>query len=188
MTLIGFLWQILWIDKEEWRMGMLASYHALTDEQMTQAKEILSSSSDDSAIDFMEFVNEFDDTEHYADLDKLCDGLYFLLTRFGRAQSQSNNQTPAQIAMYQGFFGQDTLTSEFALSMPIRFLDKSKVADVVLALERIDIDSLLADVDFLDFDKADIYPNFWGNLDDKQKMCAMLKDCFAEFKNFYQTT
>lgn len=168
-------------------MGMLASYHALTDQQMVQAKEILSNPSDDSVIDFMEFVNGFDDTEHYADLDKLWDGLHFLLTRFGRIQSQSNHQTPAQIALYQGFFGQDTLTSEFVVSMPIRFLDKSKVADVVFALERIDIDGLLADVDFLDFDKADIYPNFWANLDDKEQMCAMLKDCFAQFRQFYQT-
>lgn len=162
-------------------------YHALTDEQMAQLRAILSDFADDGVIRCMDFINEFDDTKHYADLDKLWDGLHFLLTRFGRANHQLDNQTSAQIALYQGFFGQDTLASEFVVSMPIRLLDKSKVADVVLALDRIDIDGLLADVDFLGFDKADIYSNFWANLDNKEDMCVMLKDCFDGLKHFYQT-
>lgn len=163
-------------------MGIYASYYALDDNQVKEFKALLSKDDDDSVEQFFERLEEFEDDdnneENYTDLDKLWDGLHFLLTGFD-SDDYNANKTPEQLALCYGFFGQETLNEEVYL------LNADKVIDVVNALNKINIDELLDNVNFDDFGKADLYPDIWYN-DDKEDLSEELKEYFENFKQFYQ--
>ncbi|AWY20791.1 YfbM family protein [Moraxella bovis] len=163
-------------------MGIYASYYAVDDNQVKEFKALLSEDDDDNVELFFECLEEFEDDdneENYTDLDKLWDGLHVLLTGFNSDDEYNANKTPEQLALYYGFFGQETLNEEVYL------LNADKVIDVVNALNKINIDELLYNVNFDDFGKADLYPDIWYN-EDKDDLTDELKEYFETLKQFYQ--
>lgn len=161
-------------------MGIYASYYAIDESQVNKYKTLLANNDDDSTEDFFESLEEIEDDTNYTDLEKLWDGLHFLLTGFASYDDENDNKTSEQIALYDGFFGSEPLNDE-----GVSLLNADKVADVVNALNHIDIDKLLEDVDFDDFTKADLYPDIWYN-EDKEDLSDELKAYFINFKQFYE--
>lgn len=159
-------------------MGMCATYYALTDGELA---EYQSSLENDTEV-YYELTDSLYETEHSLDLDKLWDGLHFLLTGFASYDDDESVKTPEQNALYQGFFGQEHWDTDFVMTGVV---NHSEMANIVKALESVDIDERLNHVDFNDFTEKDIYPNFWGDVDDGT--IQMLKEYFLGFKTFYQT-
>ncbi|WP_066802335.1 YfbM family protein [Moraxella oblonga] len=164
-------------------MGIYASYYALDDNQVKEFKALLSEDNDDTVEQFYECLEEIEDNdndENYTDLDKLWDGLHFLLTGFDSDDDYNANKTPEQLALYYAFFGNNTLSDE-----GVYLVDDNKLADIVKVLENINIDELLNNVDFEKFAEADLYPDIWYN-EDKDDLADELKGYFETFKQFYQ--
>ena len=165
-------------------MGMYASYYAIDDSQAKEYKALLSNNDDDSVEEFFENLEELDDNiddEDFANLDKLWDGLHFLLTGFASYDDEDEVKTPEQIALYQGFFGTDALSDE-----GVYLLDADNVANVVNALNKVDIDKLIKQADFTKFEEADIYPSIWDDEDECDEIGEELAEYFEQFKRFYQ--
>lgn len=90
-------------------MGMYASYYAIDDSQTKEYKVLLSNNDDDSVEEFFENLEKFDDgidNEDRESLDKLWDGLHFLLMSFAIYDDEDEVKTPEQIALHQGFLAQ----------------------------------------------------------------------------------
>lgn len=168
-------------------MGIYASYYAIDDNKTKEYQTLLSSN--DNAVQQQAFDDLFSlrDNEdyyknHYLDLDKLWDGLHFLLTGCASYDDDETVKTPAQNALYDGFFGQEAVHDD-----GLHFTDKTRVVDIVKALESIDIEALLADIDFETFAEADLYPDIWDDIDDEmEEICDDFRHYFAKFKQFYQ--
>lgn len=165
-------------------MGMYASYYAIDDSQAKEYKALLSNNNDGSVEEFFENLEERDDKiddEDFANLDKLWDGLYFLLTGFNSDDDYNDKKSDEQLALYRGFFGVDTLSDE-----GVYLLDADKVADVVNALNKVDINELIKQADFAKFEEADIYPSIWDDEDEWDEIGEELAEYFEKFKQFYQ--
>lgn len=166
-------------------MGICIDYYAIDDEKINELKSWLSSG-DDSILQkvFNELRSLQDDesylNSYYLDLEKLWDGLHFLLTGFTSNDTDKTIKTPAQNAIYDGCFGQVHLHDK-----GVSFNDKHCIRDIVQALNEINIDELLAKVDFDKFSEASLYPDIWFN-DDKEYLVEDLRICFENFKQFYQ--
>lgn len=166
-------------------MGVYANYYAIDDNQVKEYKALLLNNDDDSVEEFFENLEELDDKigdEYYANLDKLWDGLHFLLTGFASYDDEDEVKTPEQIALYQGFFGTDPLNDE-----GVSLLNADKVANVVNALNKVDIDELIEQADFAKFEEADIYPSIWDDEDEYDEIREELAEYFEKFKSFYQS-
>lgn len=166
-------------------MGIIADYYALSDDELHQCREILQSEDRGKGwFDFQKYVSDnFYSTDNTVYLDKFWDGLHFLLTGYASYNDDPSNKSFEQIVLYDGFFGQMDVADK--LDVSVRYISKFRVADIVKALEGMNIDELLKEADFNAFNEADIYPNFWHNIDDD--MIGGLKDLFEKFKQFYQT-
>lgn len=164
-------------------MGICATYYALSDDQLQACRTSIQG---DAAV-YYQLTGALYDTEHCMDLDKLWDGLHFLLTGCtgydGKHYDGTGGKTPEQIALYDGFFGRTDLAD--GLDMPIRVLDKARVADTVQALEKTDIDDLIRHMDLAVFDEKQIYPGYWQH--DADEMPDLFREAFCGFKHFYKT-
>ncbi|WP_066802337.1 YfbM family protein [Moraxella oblonga] len=167
-------------------MGIYASYYAVSEKQANDYQSWLAS--DDKDIQqkaFDELFSLRDDEEydknHYFDLDKMWDGLHFLLTGCASYDDDESIKTPVQNVLYDGFFGKECLHSD-----GLHFNDNNRVTDIVKALENINIDELLDNVDFEKFSEADLYPDIWEYDDEYDEICDELRNYFEEFKIFYQ--
>lgn len=169
-------------------MGIYASYYAVSEKQASDCQSwLMSENKDIQQKAFDELFSLVDDEayrqNHYFDLDKLWDGLHFLLTGCASYDDDESIKTPAQNALYMGFFGQEPLSDD-----GISLLNADKVADVVSALNQIDIDKLLDNVDFEKFSEAELYPSIWEYEDEYEEICDELRYYFENFKQFYQNT
>lgn len=168
-------------------MGIYASYYAITESQANEYKELLANNDDESLQKFfydLENLDENDEEfldEQYVGLDKLWEGLHFLLTGFDCDDNYNANKTPEQLALYYGFFGNNTLSDE-----GVYLVDNNKLTSIVKVLENINIDELLDKVDFEKFTEADLYPDIWEDEDEYEELCEELKEHFENFKKFYQ--
>ena len=68
----------------------------------------------------------------------------------------------------------------------IAYKQKSKVKDIVLALEDFDIDNALENLSMSRFKKANIYPNIWGHEEDADKIREELRTYFQRLRDFYK--
>ena len=68
----------------------------------------------------------------------------------------------------------------------IAYTQKSKVKDIVLALEDFDIEKALKDLSISRFKKANIYPNIWDYEEDADKIREELRVYFQRLRDFYK--
>ena len=68
----------------------------------------------------------------------------------------------------------------------IAYTQKSKVKDIVLALEDFDIEKALENLSMSRFKKANIYPNVWDYEEDADKIREELRTYFQRLRDFYK--
>lgn len=149
-------------------MGMLGVY-MLADEATIERL-----SNEDDLFEAIEEYEEEETTISW-DIDKLWDGLHFLLT--GISATEDIEGEPLSEAV----IGTELLDDEDIIT----YTEPNHIVDVVEALNKVEIDALLAKMDVSSFEKADIYPDIWVK-ENEELLKTDLKNAFLGLKAFYE--
>jgi len=154
-------------------MGMLGSYMMI--DELTLGSLI--GLENDDLFEKIEELNESEEIECY-DIDKLWDGLHFLLT--GKSASNpidGNKLSEAIVGTY--VFNEDE-NADF-----ISYTKQEHLSEMIHSLKDININKLKSNFNLAKFRKAKIYPNIW--LDDQKD--SLFDELIQEYKNvlnFYE--
>ncbi|QOW60172.1 YfbM family protein [Treponema pedis] len=154
-------------------MGMIANYQLISDEQLKSLKNF--NAEDDEVFEAVEDWNE--EAEILCDLDKMWDVLHFVLT--GHASDDSIKGNPLSEAVV-GVSSLDDV-EEF-----IAYTEKSKIADIVSALDDFDIEKTMENFSMKECKKAKLYPDIWDYEEETDDIKDDLMNCFQNMKAFYK--
>lgn len=148
-------------------MGMLGVYMLADEETMSRLTK------DEDFVEAIEEYGEEETTESY-DIDKMWDGLHFLLTGVPAQEPIEGNPLSDAVAGTHVFDCEDFI----AYSSP------DDVARIVAALDEVDIEALVRDMDVVNFHKAEVYPDIWIK-EYEELLRNELLTAFNELKAFY---
>ena len=154
-------------------MGMIANYQYLSDNELNQIKRY--SCQEEDLLDLVEDYPEGNDT--LIDIDKMWDALLFVMTGF--SSSEFMDDDPLREAVLG-------VTSLENVSEYIAYTEKSKIAEIVQALENFDMDRALADFSMEACKKADLYPDIWDYLEEEEEIKDDIRTSFVKMKDFYK--
>lgn len=154
-------------------MGLIANYQYLSDENLKELKEF--SGSEDDLMEQVEEWNE--EVEILLDIDKMWDVLHFVLTGVDSSEPIENDPLSEAVVGVSVMEGIENF---------IAYTDKSKVADVLSALEDFDIESAMDEFSMEDCKKADLYPNIWDYEEEEDEIKEEITDYFEAMINFYR--
>ena len=154
-------------------MGMIANYQYLPDDELDQIKGL--SNQEDDLLDFAE--DSADSHDILIDIDKMWDALVFVLTGFSSSEFMDDDP------LREAVLGVTPLEN---VSEYIAYTEKSKIAEIVQALENFDMDRALADFSMEACKKADLYPDIWDYLDEEEEIKDDIRTCFVKMKDFYK--
>lgn len=153
-------------------MGMLACYM----EAERDLIDNLKSKSDEDLFDVIETLEE-QNIKMY-DMDKLWDGLHFVLTGVSAAEPIENNLLSEAI-VGTNKFSDDEMSDYIAYSYPER------VSKILSALDEYDINEALSDFSPRKLAAKGIYPTIWVE-EDKDALKKELMEEFNGLKEFYR--
>ena len=112
----------------------------------------------------LEFIYEnfINQEEKLFDLDKMWDALHFVLTGVSSLEPVKN-------------------VEEY-----IAYTEKSRIKDIVFALEHFDVEEAMENFSMKECKKADLYPNIWDYEEEVDEIKEELMDCFQKLKDFYK--
>ena len=154
-------------------MGMIANYQYLSDDKLKQIK--LLSNEEEDFLDLAEDCAE--EYEIFLDIDKMWDALVFVLTGFSSSEFLDDNP------LREAVLGVTPLED---VSEYIAYTEKTKIAEIVEALESFDIDRAMADFSMEACKKADLYPNIWDYLEEEEEIKDDIRISFVNLKEFYK--
>ena len=154
-------------------MGLIANYQYLSDENLKELKEF--SGSEDDLMEQVEEWNE--EADILLDIDKMWDVLHFVLTGVDSSEPIENDPLSEAVVGVSVMEGIENF---------IAYTDKSKVADVLSALEDFDIESAMDEFSMEDCKKADLYPNIWDYEEEEDEIKEEITDYFEAMINFYR--
>ena len=154
-------------------MGIMANYQYLSDRTLKEMKLFYNEAVED--IDDVKDGN--DDIEIQLDMDKMWDALHFVLTGVGKDEAIENNH------LSEAVFGVNSVKNSQEY---IAYTQKSKVKDIVLALEDFDIDKALENLSMSRLKETNIYPNIWDYEEDTDKIREELRTDFQRLRDFYK--
>lgn len=154
-------------------MGIIANYQYLSDRNLKEMKLFYNEAVDD--IDDVKDRN--DDIEIQLDMNKMWDAMHFVLTGVGKNEAIENNH------LSEAVFGVNSIKNSQEY---IAYTQKSKVKDIVLALEDFDIEKALENLSISRLKKANIYPNIWDYEEDADKIREELRTYFQRLRDFYK--
>jgi len=154
-------------------MGIVANYQYLSDRNLKEMKLFYNEAVDD--IDDVKDRN--DDIEIQLDMNKMWDAMHFVLTGVGKNEAIENNH------LSEAVFGVNSIKNSQEY---IAYTQKSKVKDIVLALEDFDIEKALENLSISRFKEANIYPNIWDHEEDVDKIREELRTYFQRLRDFYK--
>ena len=68
----------------------------------------------------------------------------------------------------------------------LAYTEKSRIKDIVFALEHFDIEEAMENFSMKECKKADLYPNIWDYEEEVDEIKEELMDCFQKLKDFYK--
>ena len=152
-------------------MGMIANYQYLPDNELEQIKAL--SNQEDDLLDFAE--DSADAHDIIIDIDKMWDALLFVMTGFSSSEFLDDNP------LREAVLGVTPLED---VSEYIAYTEKTKIAEIVEALESFDMDRAMTNFSMEACKKADLYPNIWNYLEEEIKDDILA--CFVKMKDFYK--
>ena len=154
-------------------MGMIANYQYLSDDKLKQIK--LLSNEEEDLLDLAEdYVEEY---EIFLDIDKMWDALVFVLTGFSSSEFLDDNP------LREAVLGVTPLED---VSEYMAYTEKTKIAEIVEALESFDMDRAMTDFSMEACKKADLYPDIWDYLEEEEEIKDDILTCFVNMKEFYK--
>lgn len=154
-------------------MGMIANYQFLSDKNLSELKSF--NSENDEIFDEVETWNE--EAELLLDIDKMWDVLHFVLTGVDSSEPVENNPLSESVV---GVTPIDNV-AEF-----VSYTEKTRVEDIILALENFDIEKAMQTFSMEECKKADLYPNIWDYEDEINEIKEDITSCFQNLKDFYK--
>lgn len=154
-------------------MGIIANYQYLSD---TNLQELKSFYAEEDAI-FEEVEDWNDEAEILLDIDKMWDALHFVLTGVSCIEPIKNNPLSEAVV---GVFSIDGI-EEY-----ISYIEKSRIKDIVFALDNFDIEKALKTFSMKECKEADLYPNIWGYEEETEEIKEEIMDYFQNMKDFYK--
>lgn len=127
--------------------------------------------------EIFEFVEELEDEGELlvADIEKMWDGLHFLLTGVSASEPIENDLISEAIVGECAFDGEDDY---------IAYIYPDRLKKIYNALQEVDIDRLKEKFSPEEFAEKEIYPNIWVK-DDKEELFEELLEAFECIKAFY---
>ncbi len=154
-------------------MGLLANY-IMVDESTLDGMMKLDNE------ELMEKIEELEegDAEVY-DMDKLWDGLHFLLTGVSAgALIEGNPLSEAIVGVH--VFNEDDEDVDF-----IGCIKTDELPEIISAMEKVCLEELKQNFDLQKFHQAEIYPNIWVD-EEKDELWEELEAEFSSLLNFYK--
>ena len=154
-------------------MGMIANYQYLPDDELDQLKGL--SNQEDDLLDFAE--DSADTHDILVDTDKMWDVLVFVMTGFSSSEFMDDDP------LREAVLGVTPLED---VSEYIAYTEKTKIAEIVEALESFDMDRAMANFSMEACKKADLYPNIWDYLEEEEEIKDEIRISFVNMKEFYK--
>ena len=151
-------------------MGLLANYMMVDSDTLN---EMMNSNNEE----LMKKLEE-SDNEVY-DMDKLWDGLHFLLTGVSAGVPIEGNQLSEAVVGVSAFI-EDDEDADF-----IAYSKIDELPDIISALEKVEFEKLKSKFDPAEFQKANIYPNIWDD-EEKDSLFEELKAEYNGLLEFYR--
>lgn len=154
-------------------MGLIANYKYLSDKNLNELKALYTENTE-SITDLEENNN---DLEILLDLDKMWDALHFVLTGASASEPIKNNWFSEAI-LGTSHIGE---VEDF-----IAYTEKSRIKDILLALDNYDIEKAMESFSMKECKKANIYPDIWDYEEESEEIEEEIMDYFQNMKDFYR--
>ena len=154
-------------------MGIIANYQYLSDTNLQELKSFYAEEGDI----FEEVEDWNDEAEILLDIDKMWDALHFVLTGVSCSEPIENNALSEAVV---GVFSIDGI-EEY-----ISYIEKSRIKDIVFALDNFDIEKALETFSMEECKEAELYPNIWGYEEETDEIKEEIMDYFQDMKDFYK--
>ena len=154
-------------------MGIIANYQYLSDNNLQELKSFYAEEDDI----FEEVEDWNDEAEILLDIDKMWDALHFVLTGVSCIEPIKNNPLSEAVV---GVFSIDGI-EEY-----ISYIEKSRIKDIVFALDNFDIEKALETFSMEECKEAELYPNIWGYEEETDEIKEEIMDYFQDMKDFYK--
>lgn len=154
-------------------MGIIANYQYLSDANLQELKSFYAEEDDI----FEEVEDWNDEAEILLDIDKMWDALHFVLTGVSCIEPIKNNPLSEAVV---GVFSIDGI-EEY-----ISYIEKSRIKDIVFALDNFDIEKALETFSMEECEEAELYPNIWGYEEETEEIKEEIMDYFQDMKDFYK--
>ncbi len=154
-------------------MGLLAVYMKVNEEQLKKLKETPTN----ELLDAIEDLEE-QGTCETVDLDKMWDGLHFVLTGVSATRPITNHALSEMVVGAQVF--SDEEDAPF-----ISYSTADQAAVITLEAQKVKWSDLIEKFDPKVLDQNEVYPNIWVTAD-KKLLSDQLTLAFEELIQFYQ--
>ena len=154
-------------------MGIIANYQYLSDTNLQELKSFYAEEDDI----FEEVEDWNDEAEILLDIDKMWDALHFVLTGVSCIEPIKNNPLSEAVV---GVFSIDGI-EEY-----ISYIEKSRIKDIVFALDNFNIEKALETFSMEECKEAELYPNIWGYEEETDEIKEEIMDYFQNMKDFYK--
>lgn len=153
-------------------MGMLACYMEADKTLLDQFKDM----DNDKLGEELSGLEENGELE-VCDIDKMWDGLHYLLTGVS-ADTPIENNLLSQAVVGERMFIDDE-QADF-----IAYISPNRISEIFNAMNLVDFEKLRTSFSVKDFAKKEIYPNIWMN-ENSNSLFEELINAFNELKKFY---
>ena len=154
-------------------MGIIANYQYLSDANLQEFKSFYAE--EDDVFEEVEDWN--DEAEILLDIDKMWDALHFVLTGVSCIEPIKNNPLSEAVV---GVFSIDGI-EEY-----ISYIEKSRIKDIVFALDNFDIEKALKIFSMKECKEAELYPDIWDYEEETDEIKEEIMDYFQNMKDFYK--
>ena len=154
-------------------MGLIANYKYLSDKNLNELKALYTENTE-SITDIEEHNN---DLEILLDLDKMWDALHFVLTGASASEPIKDNYFSEAILGISHIEEAEDF---------IAFTEKSRIKDILLALDNFDIEKAMESFSMEECKKANIYPDIWDYEEESEEIEEEIIDYFQNMKGFYR--
>ena len=154
-------------------MGIIANYQYLSDANLQELKSFYAEEDDI----FEEVEDWNDEAEILLDIDKMWDALHFVLTGVSCIEPIKNNPLSEAVV---GVFSIDGI-EEY-----ISYIEKSRIKDIVFALDNFDIEKALKTFSMKECKEAELYPDIWDYEEETDEIKEEIMGYFQNMKDFYK--
>lgn len=157
-------------------MGMIANYMMVDKAKLNELVEL-------DGEDLVEQINEMEeeddeDLDVYC-MDKLWDGLHFLLTGASASEPIEGDKLSEAVVGVQVVEAVDPEEGFLCYS------EWDDLAGIIAAMEAVDLSAVCAQADLADFRTQEIYPSIWED-NSKEELMLELREEFTNLLAFYR--